>query len=390
MDPSYEEKITRLEKDLSKYAKRSTDSLGRKHDLKDDGFRTPFERDCHRVLHSLPFRRLKHKTQVFFAPENDHICTRIEHSLHVASISSTICKRLDLNATLAEAISLAHDLGHPPFGHLGELALNDIHRKYNRKNRLAKIPAFKHEAQSLRVIDHFKNRLHQKLNLTYEVRDGVVCHWGEPNERELKPLYRKHIKLVETSAARKQKPATLEGCVVRMADTISYLGRDFEDACAAELVKQEELTPSVQFVLGITNSEIIGTLVNDLVANSIGRNYLQFSARVFNAMVEMKTFNYNRIYLSDELAGQRNRIFLILDELFNYFLEIQMNNKQLEKLRQGNHKNYPCEVFAIFLDDMEYPEETNKAQIASDFVSGMTDNFAMDCFKNLFHVRAVI
>jgi dGTPase len=295
-----------------------------------------------------------------------------------------------LNTTLAEAISLAHDLGHPPFGHLGELALDNIHRKYNRKNRLAKIPAFKHEAQSLRVIDHFKNRLHQKLNLTYEVRDGVVCHWGEINERELKPSYRKHIKLVETSAARKQKPATLEGCVVRMADTISYLGRDFEDACAAELVKQEELTPSVQFVLGITNSEIIGTLVNDLVANSIGRNYLQFSARVFNAMVEMKKFNYNRIYLSDELAGQRNRIFLILDELFNYFLEIQMNNKQLEKLRKGNHKNYPCEVFAIFLDDMEYPEETNKAQIASDFVSGMTDNFAMDCFKNLFHVRAVI
>jgi len=390
MDPGYRQKIIDLEAHFRKYAKRSTDSLGRKYDLKDDRFRTPFERDCHRVLHSLPFRRLKHKTQVFFAPENDHICTRIEHSLHVASISSTICKRLDLNATLAEAIALSHDLGHPPFGHLGELALNDVHRKYNRKNRTAKIPTFKHEAQSLRVIDHFKNRLHQKLNLTYEVRDGVVCHWGEPNERDLKPSYRKNIKHVETSAARKQKPATLEGCVVRMADTISYLGRDFEDACTAELVKQEELPSSVQFVLGITNSEIIGTLVNDLVTNSIGRNYLQFSERVFNAMVEMKTFNYSRIYLSDELAGQRNRIFLILNELFNYFLKVQMDSKQLERLRKGNHNNYPCEVFTIFLDDMQYPEETNKAQIASDFVSGMTDNFALSCFESLFHVQPIV
>lgn len=130
-------------------------------------------------------------------------------------------------------------------------------------------------------------------------------------------------------------------------------------------------------------------LVNDLVTNSIGRNYLQFSERVFNAMVEMKTFNYSRIYLSDELAGQRNRIFLILDELFNYFLKVQMDSKQLERLRKGNHNNYPCKVFTIFLDDMQYPEETNKAQIASDFVSGMTDNFAMNCFKSLFQVHAI-
>ena len=166
MDPIYREKVIKSEAHFPKWAKRSTESVGRKYYLAEDPLRTPFERDCHRILHSLPFRRLKHKTQVFFAPRDDHICTRIEHSLHVASISSTICKRLDLNATLAEAIALAHDLGHPPFGHLGEIALNNIHSVYNRKNKPNRLPPFMHEAQSLRVIDFFRNSLHEPLNLT--------------------------------------------------------------------------------------------------------------------------------------------------------------------------------------------------------------------------------
>ena len=206
MDEEYTKQIKELEQNLKPWAKRSTESLGRKYPIVDSPFRTPFERDTHRILHSLPFRRLKRKTQVFFAPNNDHICTRIEHSLHVASISVTVCKRLGLNSTLAEAIALAHDLGHSPFGHLGEEAIRDI----CKKNRL---PRFKHEAQSLRVIDGFQNGLHEKLNLTYEVRDGVVCHYGEKDENKLVPEYRKRIKNVSITAARKQKPATLEGCV---------------------------------------------------------------------------------------------------------------------------------------------------------------------------------
>lgn len=390
MDPSYKEKVTSSEVHFTKFAKRSTESLGRKYYLKEDPFRTPFERDCHRVLHSLPFRRLKHKTQVFFAPENDHICTRIEHSLHVASISSTICRRLDLNATLAEAIALAHDLGHPPFGHLGELALDAVHRSYNRKNKTTKLPTFTHEAQSLRVIDYFKNSLHEPLNLTYEVRDGVVCHWGEKNEQILKPSYRKDIKSIDISAARKQRPATLEGCVARMSDTISYLGRDFEDACTAELVTPEELPESITTVLGTNNSQIIGTLINDIVTNSVDRDYLRFSDKIFAAMIEMKKFNYQKIYRSDKLVGQQKRIFLILNELFNYFLSIITDSDQLERIKNRDYRNYPCEVFAIFLDDMQYPEETNKAQIISDFIAGMTDNFTMSCFVSLFHVHAVV
>jgi len=388
MDPSYEKLIVSLEKHYSKFAKRSTECLGRKHLLEEDPFRTPFERDCHRVLHSLPFRRLKHKTQVFFSPKDDHICTRLEHSLHVASISSTICKRLNLNFILAEAIALAHDLGHPPFGHLGEKAMNKVHGVFNRKCKTDKLPNFVHEAQSLRVIDYFQNSLYEPLNLTFEVRDGVVCHWGEPNEKTLKPDYDKNLKLVEPDAARREKPATLEGCVVRMADTISYLGRDFEDACMAGLVTHEDLPPDITDELGNTNSMIIGTLINDLIDNSKDKDYLQFSDRVYNALVRMKNLNYSKIYKSIVLTGQEERIFLILNELFGYFLKL-LNDEELFKAKANNH-NYYCGVFADFLDDMNYPEETNKGQIVSDFIAGMTDNFAMDCFEDLFVIQRVI
>ncbi len=395
MDPEYEKKILALEAHFPKYAKKSTASLGRKNQISEDPFRTPFERDSHRVLHSLPFRRLKHKTQVFFSPKDDHICTRMEHSLHVSSICSTICKRLDLNVTLAEAIAIAHDLGHPPFGHLGEKAMQKIQAKYSRKNKTNKVPSFKHEAQSLHVIDCFQNSLHEPLNLTYEVRDGVVCHWGEPNERFLKPQYRKDLKSVDISAARNQRPATIEGCVVRMADTISYLGRDFEDACMAELMKPGDLPPNIRSALATddtksANSQIIGTLINDLVNNSEEHDYLQFSDNIFSAMKAMKDFNYQKIYLHPQLVGQEERIYLTLNELFGYFLDILEDSNKFSKIMEMSHPDYPCRVFADFLRDMRYPSHTNRAQIVTDFIVGMTDNFALTCFEDLFHVKSII
>lgn len=391
MDPVYEQKILNLELHFAKYAKKSTESLGRKNPIPEDLFRTPFERDAHRVLHSLPFRRLKHKTQVFFSPKDDHICARMEHSLHVSSISSTICKRLDLNATLAEAIALAHDLGHTPFGHLGEQAMEKIHDNYNKKNKTNKLPPFKHEAQSLHVIDIFKNSLHEPLNLTFEVRDGVVCHYGEKNEKILKPEYNKDIKSVDITAAHKQCPATIEGGVVRMADTISYLGRDFEDACMANLIQQDDLPKSIKNTLGSNNSQIIGTLVNDLVKNSSESDFLQFSDKIYATMLEMKDFNYKSIYLHPKLTGQKERIYLIMNELFGYFLDIlKDDNKYQNIVTNKNYPNYPCKVFVIFLEDMEYPHNTNKGQIVSDFIVGMTDNFTLGCFENLFTVQSII
>lgn len=388
MDRSYRKLIISLEKHYSQFAKKSTESLGRKYYLKEDPFRTPFERDCHRVLHSLPFRRLKHKTQVYFSPRDDHICTRLEHSLHVASISSTICRRLDLNNTLAEAIALAHDLGHPPFGHLGETAIDKIHKLFNIQSMTEKLPDFQHEAQSLRVIDCFQNRLHDPLKLTWEVRDGVVCHWGELSEQMLTPDWQKDLKSVEPSAARREKPATLEGCVVRMADTISYLGRDFEDACMAGLVKLEDLPERIKRVLGDTNSRVIGTLIGDLVENSKGKDHLEFSDTTYKALADMKRFNDSRIYSSAVLVEQEPRIFLMLNELFHYFLGLLSNPDSLQA--RANGQDYYCRVFADFLEDMQYPIATGKAQKVSDFIAGMTDNFAMACFQELFVVTTVI
>jgi dGTPase len=395
LDPVYERKIRDLEDHFAPHAKRSTDSLGRKNPISEDPFRTPFERDAHRVLHSLPFRRLKHKTQVFFSPKDDHICTRMEHSLHVSSISSTVCKRLDLNATLAEAIAIAHDLGHPPFGHLGEKAIEKIQAEYSEKDKANELPPFKHEAQSLRVIDCFRNKLHEPLNLTYEVRDGVVCHWGEPNEGSLKPQYDKDLESVDITAARNQRPATIEGCVARMADTISYLGRDFEDAYMAELISPEDLPPDLRSTLAPdanknTNSQIIGTLINDLVDNSKKHDYLKFSDNVFSAMKTMRDFNNLKIYLHPKLIGQERRIYLILNELFGYFLDILEDSNKFSKIMDEPQTDYSHRVFAEFLKDMHYPNYNNKAQIATDFIVGMTDNFALTCFEDLFYVKSII
>jgi dGTPase len=391
MDPTYAHNVITIESYFADYAKKSTESSGRRYTLTDDPFRTPFERDTHRVLHSLPFRRLKHKTQVFFAPKDDHICTRIEHSLHVASISTTICKRLKLNHTLAEAIALAHDLGHPPFGHLGENALIKIHAEYNKSKNKEILRPFMHEAQSLRVIDFFKNQLHGPLNLTYEVRDGVVCHCGEKNEQTIRPDYKKDIKSVDESAARNQLPATLEGCVVRAADTISYLGRDFEDACTAKLVSKEELPLSVQKILGANNSEIIGNLINDLVFNSTNNNYLSFSDEVSAAMKEMKDFNYKKIYHRPELSEQEKRIFLILNNLFNYFLDYVSDKQKYYELLSGKYPNYQTEILGSYLRDMDIAYDENQLpRTISDFIAGMTDNFALNCFNELFTINRFV
>lgn len=394
--PDYEEKIRKLEDHFAPYAKRSTESLGRKNEISEDPFRTPFERDFHRVLHSLPFRRLKHKTQVFFSPKDDHICTRMEHSLHVSSISSTVCKRLDLNATLAESIAIAHDLGHPPFGHAGEKAIAQIQAEYSGKDKANELPPFKHEAQSLHVIDCFRNKLHEPLNLTYEVRDGVVCHWGELNEDSLKPQYDKDLKSVDITAARNQRPATIEGCVARMADTISYLGRDFEDACMAELIRPEDLPSDLRSTLAPDankniNSQIIGTLINDLVDNSKEQDHLKFSDNISSAMKTMKDFNNQKIYWHPKLSGQERRIYLILNELFGYFLDILGDSNKFSKIIDEPQADLSRRVFAEFLDDMNYhPNYTNKAQTVTDFIVGMTDNFALTCFEDLFYVKSII
>jgi len=367
---------TREEKYLSRKAKRSTESLGRKHLLNPDPNRTEFERDTTRILHSLPFRRLRNKAQVFYAPKNDHLCTRMEHALHVASISSTICNHLRLNVDLAEAIALAHDLGHPPFGHIGEQILRNLHKK----NRL---PPFKHEAQSLRVIDRFKTK-GEALNLTYEVRDGVVCHCGEKFLQKLRPDRKKDITEVEVNAARRQRPATLEACVVRFADVISYVGRDYEDAIQAKII-DTPLPFEITQVLGDTNSRIIGTAIRDIIQNSRRVDAIRMSQEVFSAMNALLEFNIENIYNNSRIRGQYNRIEQMLSDLFYFFLEVVQETGRGKRKKRYYHGT-AIDVFYEFLMDMQYADGEPDAQIVSDFIAGMTDTFATRTYQELFLV----
>lgn len=378
----YQQVVIDREKHFSKYATKSFDCVGRMKPLSSDDHRTDFERDYHRILHSLPFRRLKHKTQVFFAPKNDHICARMEHAMHVATIASTICNHLNLNTDLAEAIALGHDLGHPPFGHTGEEVLNGIHKEYG-------LQGFLHEAQSLRIIDHFKDKAHNyTLNLTYEVRDGIVCHYGEGKEQSLKPDRSKNIQDVSPECARKQNPGTLEGCVVRMSDRIAYLGRDYEDAVEVGIL-QRILPENIEKTLGTTNSQIVGTLIRDVIQSSKNTpDTVQFSHELFPYYNELADFSIENIYKSDKITSQIKRISMMLSDLFKLFFEVIDRTRYDPAKRTDYNGGNIYRVFFEFLDGMEYPEETDNAQIISDFVSGMTDNFALRAFKDLFLVSS--
>lgn len=366
----------REEKHLSRYAKKSAECLGRRHELPPDPNRTEFERDTHRILHSLPFRRLRNKAQVFYAPKNDHLCTRMEHALHVASISSTICNHLRLNVDLAEAIALAHDLGHAPFGHIGEEILRGLHKRNH-------LPAFKHEAQSLRVVDRFRTR-GETLNLTYEVRDGVVCHCGERFVQKLRPDRRKDLTVVDTGAARRQRPATLEACVVRFADVVSYIGRDYEDGVQAKIVNRD-LPRSITKVLGKTNSQIIGTVIADIIENSKRGDIIRLSDQVYYAARALLQFNIHHIYKNKRIRDQYRRIEQMLHDLFYHFLEVTEETERGKRNRKI-HRGNSVEVFYEFLEDMQYAPEEPDAQIVSDFVAGMTDTFATRSYQELFLV----
>jgi dGTPase len=300
----------------------------------------------------------------------------MEHALHVASISSTICDHLGLNADLAEAIALAHDLGHPPFGHIGEQILQKLHRKYH-------LPPFKHEAQSLRVIDRFKTK-GGTLNLTYEVRDGVVCHCGERFLQELCPDRKKDITKVGVNAARRQRPATLEACVVRFADVISYVGRDYEDAVQAKII-DTQLPFEITQVLGDTNSRIIGTAIRDIIQNSRRVDAIRMSQEVFLAMKALLRFDIDNIYNNPRIRGQYGRIEGMLSDLFGYFLEVTREIKHANE-KKRDYSGSAVDIFHEFLVDMEYSDDEPDAQIVTDFIAGMTDTFAIRTYQELFLV----
>ena len=275
---------------LSKYACKSIDSRGRREYEVECDIRTKFQRDRDRIIHSKAFRRLKHKTQVFLAPEGDHYRTRLTHTLEVSQISRTIARALRLNEDLTEAISLGHDLGHTPFGHNGEKILNSITSS-----------GFQHNIQSLRVVDILeKHKDKQGLNLTYEVRDGILNHRGE------------------------NSPETLEGRIVKIADRIAYLNHDIDDAIRAKVIKKDDIPSDVVKILGSDHGERINNMITNIVVNSTDKNDIMMSDKVQFATDKLRNFMFENIYLNKKAKSENYKAEKILKDLFAYYLEIQI------------------------------------------------------------------
>jgi dGTPase len=343
---------------------------GRKKPRETD-IRGPYFRDQTAIIHSTPFRRLKHKTQVFFAPENDHICTRIEHVLHVATIAATICKGLnslgwDLSTELAYAAGLGHDLGHTPFGHSGEQVLNK------------KIPeGFNHERHSLRVVDYLA-REGEGLNLTYGVRDAILCHNGEKFEQYLEPSH-SFIKL-ENKNNKHKNPSTWEGCFVRFADKIAYLGRDIEDALAVGVIKRSDVPEEISSYLGSTNGEIINSLVLDIIENSAKMDKAGFSDKSFDLLKKLRTFNYDRIYKNPSVLFYEKDCMFKLESLFDYF------DYHFDNIIDGNISNEVDKAFLKYYNTMRdfyLSNKYSKETVLVDYIAGMTDNYAVSSYEDL-------
>ncbi len=311
---------------FSPYAKKSAETKGRVREEKRCDFRTDFQRDRDRIIYSNSFKRLKNKTQVFFAPEGDHYITRLTHTLDVSQIARSIARSLALNEDLAEAIALGHDLGHTPFGHVGERVL-------------AKLAScgFMHNEQSLRVVDVIEKG-GQGLNLTYEVRDGILQHKSSG------------------------KPSTLEGEAVSLADRIAYINHDIEDAIRAGVLKDSDLPEKAVRILGRATKERINTAITDIYNHSYGKEHVCMSEEVMGATNELRRFMFERVYELANLSIQE-RAERMLTQMFEYFM------LHVDKL--------PTPYLKLL-------EKDEKEVVVCDYLSGMTDRYAISVFEGLF------
>jgi len=319
-DPGLAERVKRWEAEfLWEPATRSYPARRREPEP-DSPVRTPFQRDRDRIAHAKAFRRLKHKTQVFIAPEGDHYRTRLTHTLETCFIARTVARALGLNEDLTEAIGLGHDLGHPPFGHIGEEALDAALRERGADG-------FRHNRHSLRVVDELE-RDGRGLNLTEQVRDGILNHTGSA------------------------KPATLEGRIVRLVDRVAYINHDIDDAVRAGILAESDLPQAQIELLGPTGSARIDTLVRDIVATSRERGDIAQSEEVGGAMLRLRKFMFDRVYLGPEARSEHERVERTLRGLFDHYLD-------------GSDGD-PAEL-----------------QRVTDYVAGMTDRFAISTYRRI-------
>jgi len=360
---------------LSPYACLSRNAIRKNEEEKVRmGHRQSFSLDTDRILHSLAYSRYIDKTQVFYLIRNDHITHRVLHVQLVSKIARTIGRLLRLNEDLIEAIALGHDIGHAPFGHDGERFLSELSLDYG-------LGHFLHNIQGVRFLQKIE-RKGKGWNLTLQVLDGILCHDGELHRQALYPENNKDFKALEQEIREKQEnpqkdlsPMTLEGCVVRMADTISYVGRDIEDAIRLRVISRSDIPQDCRRVLGDTNGTIVYTLVEDLVSNSLDKPFVCFGKQVGDALRKLKAFNQEKIYVSEKIKKQTPKIKLMFRLLFQ---------KYIHDLESGNESS---DIHREFLEGMSeaYKAETPPAEIVRDFIAGMTDEyFLAQCQKHLF------
>lgn len=355
---------------------------------RENEIRSEFERDYTRIINSKAYRRLKHKTQVFFSPENDHICTRIEHVTLVESISYTIAKYFGLNTELTKAIATAHDIGHSPFGHQGEKIISELSKDFIQK-------PFWHEKNGLEFVDKVElletpEGKIQPLDLTYGVRDGIISHCGEINENGLKPRT-EYIDLYEYEHPNQYAPYTWEGCVVKIADKLSYLGRDIEDAITLGILdkKLKELHEVLKLDkdVKINNTVILNMFIKDLCENSSLENGLCFSDEKFEMLNNLKEFNYKNIYLSEKTLGSVDYFELVLNKLFWFLSRMNFRDDDMKKIcpvLANDFNKWLKEFFSLDINHRDIIISDNEfLQAVIYYIAGMTDNFAIETYNKI-------
>ena len=328
---NYKDYVNEVEKQtLSKYAQLSCNTKGRQHPINECLVRGEYQRDRDKIIHSNAFRRLKHKTQVFLSPEGDHYRTRLTHTLEVAQIGRTIARALRLNEDLVEAIALGHDLGHTPFGHAGERKLDELVEG-----------GFRHYEQSLRVVDLLENN-GKGLNLTYEVRHGIVVH-SDPYT---------------------DTPETLESEIVKYADKFAYMNHDIEDAIRGGILTEEDIPLEIRNALGHSKADRINTLIVDMIETSFDKPYIHQSNEIEHYTLDLHDFMYKNVYLSKKAKPEEGKAVKMLEILFNYFLE--------------DPARIQDEFFISLLD--RFPKD----RVVADYVSSFTDQYCAKLFTEIY------
>ena len=330
---SIRENLERMEEiSLSPFATLSVNSRGRDREEPQCDIRPVFQRDRDRILHCKSFRRLKHKTQVFLSPKGDHYRTRLTHTLEVSQNARTIAKALRLNEDLVEAIALGHDLGHTPFGHAGERILNELCEE-----------GYRHNEQSVRIVEKLEKD-GKGLNLTWEVRDGILIH--------------------QSSMMRH----TLEGKIVRLSDKIAYINHDIDDAIRAKVMSEEDIPLEIRKVLGMTTKERLNTLIHNIIMNSMGKNDIVMSEEIGGAMQDLRKFMFQKVYTNPAAKGEEAKAERLLCELYAHYMgHIEILPEQYQRMHSEGEK---------------------KERVVCDYISGMTDQYAVAKYREFFLPKA--